>query len=90
MSAKYDDDEDDDAWDDAGDGNDDFDDGGDDEPTIPCPSCGHEILEDSPRCPACERYISSEDSPGPKKPLWVVITAVACLLMALMWALTRG
>ncbi len=89
MSAKYDDG--DDAWDDEGNGNDDdFDDGGDDEPTIPCPYCGHEILEDSPHCPACERYISSEDSPGPKKPLWVVLTAVVCLLMALMWALAMG
>jgi hypothetical protein len=59
----------------------------DDEPTVPCPYCGQEMFEDSPRCPACDRYISAEDSAGPRKPLWVVLTAVVCLAMALMWAL---
>jgi hypothetical protein len=38
-----DDDPDDDAWDD------------DDDGTVPCPYCGEEMLEDSPRCPACGR-----------------------------------
>ena len=55
----------------------------DDEPTIPCPYCRREILEDSPRCPFCEQYISAEDSPGPRKPLWVVATALICLATAL-------
>ncbi|MGI9178862.1 MAG: hypothetical protein ACR2IT_13525 [Pirellulales bacterium] len=89
MTATYDDSDDD--WDDI---DEELDETGDDsegdEPTIPCPYCRHEILEDSPRCPACDRFISSEDSPGLKKPLWVVLTAVVCLLMALMWALAMG
>src|SRR5204862_1610056 len=36
---------------------------GDEEPTIPCPYCGREILEDLMRCPYCERIISQEDAP---------------------------
>ena len=55
----------------------------DDEPTVPCPYCRREILEDSPHCPFCERYISAEDSPGPRKPFWVIATALICLAIAL-------
>ena len=86
------DDHDDAAWkDDSDDGrHDDWDDDSDsgdqdpdDEPTIPCPYCRREILEDSPRCPFCEQYISAEDSPGPGKPFWVVATALICLAIAL-------
>jgi hypothetical protein len=56
-----------------------------DEPTVPCPYCRREILEDSPRCPYCERFISEEDQPPPGKPLWVILTALICLAMALWW-----
>lgn len=59
----------------------------DDEPTVPCPYCRREILEDSPRCPHCERYISAEDHAAPGKPLWVVVTALILLGMAVWWAL---
>jgi hypothetical protein len=58
----------------------------DDEPTVPCPSCRRMILEDSPRCPHCERYISAEDHAAPAKPLWVVVTALILLGMAVWWA----
>ena len=40
----------------------------DDEPTIPCPHCRREILEDAERCPYCERYLSKEDAPGRASP----------------------
>ena len=60
-------------------------DDGDGEPTLPCPYCGLEMLEDSPRCPSCGQYISAEDSPGPTKPLWVIATAIVCLGIALWW-----
>jgi hypothetical protein len=69
-----------DAEDDA-----DIGDDSDDEPTVPCPYCRREILEDSPRCPYCERYISAEDHAGPKKPLWIIATALVCLGVALWW-----
>lgn len=79
-----DDDESDDGWDDDDvDSGDDSDDG--DEPTIPCPSCRREIFEDSPRCPYCERYLSQEDSAVPRKPLWVIATAVVCLVAVIWW-----
>jgi hypothetical protein len=57
----------------------------DDEPTVPCPSCRREILEDVPQCPYCERYISAEDHARPSKPLWVIVTAVVCLAIAIWW-----
>ena len=75
------DDEDDDDWNDEGDGDDDS----DDEPTVPCPYCRREMLEDSPRCPHCERYISAEDTSPPRKPLWVIATALICLAIVLWW-----
>lgn len=86
MNTYRDQDEDDDEdWDDhdadLGDDSDDL----DDEPTVLCPYCRHEILEDSPRCPYCERYISAEDHAGPGKPLWVIATALVCLAIALWW-----
>ena len=84
MSAYRDDDEDDD-WDPEDDG--DFGDDSDDEPTVPCPYCRREILEDVPQCPYCERFISAEDHAGPKKPVWIIATALVCLAAALWWVL---
>jgi len=60
----------------------------DDEPTVPCPYCRREILEDSPRCSYCERYISEEDHAGPRKPLWIIATALFCLGIAIWWAIS--
>jgi hypothetical protein len=60
----------------------------DDEPTVPCPYCRRDILEDSPRCPYCERYISEEDHADPRKPLWLVATALICLGIAIWWVLS--
>ena len=74
----------DDAWDDDdADSGDDPDDG--DEPTVPCPWCRREIFEDSPRCPFCERYLSREDVAAPRKPLWVIVTALVCLAVVIWW-----
>jgi len=70
--SETDDDDPDDAWDDDG--------------TIPCPYCGEEMLEDSPRCPACGRYQSEEDRPPQQKPPWIVVGIVICLVIALAWA----
>ena len=61
----------------------------DSEPTIPCPYCRREILEDSPRCPYCEQFISAEDSPRTAKPVWVVVTALVCLAVAVWWLFGR-
>jgi len=58
----------------------------DDEPTVPCPYCRQQILEDVPQCPYCQRYISAEDHAQRSKPVWVVVTAVVCLAIAIWLA----
>ena len=53
-------------------------------PTVPCPYCRAEILEDAERCPRCENYLSNEDSPAPAKPTWIwIMLIVATALMVL-------
>ena len=87
MNAYRDHDDDEDEDEDCADDQEDHGDDSDVEPTVPCPYCRRDILEDSPRCPYCERYISDEDHAGPKKPLWVIVTAVVCLIIAAWLAL---
>lgn len=64
---------------------------GDDDPedpaTVPCPFCREEILEDAPRCPHCERYLSDEDHARSQMPRWVLVTAILCLAAAAWMAL---
>jgi hypothetical protein len=57
----------------------------DDDPTIPCPHCRREILEDAERCPYCERYLSRDDAPRPRKPWWIVAGVIVCLYMVYRW-----
>ena len=78
-----DDDDDDDEWDDELDNDDD---GDDDAATVACPFCGHEIFEDSPRCPSCGKYLSADDFARRSQPLWVFVTALVCLAAALWLA----
>lgn len=81
MSSYRDADDETEGWEDA---EADYDgDDTDEEPTIPCPYCRGEILEDTPRCPYCERYISEEDQASPGKPLWMILTALICLGVAI-------
>jgi hypothetical protein len=75
-------DQDDDDWDTEVDHDDDSDDG---EPTVPCPYCRHEILEDSPYCPSCDRYLSADDHAASRKPVWIMATALVCLGVAIWW-----
>ncbi len=62
------------------------DDDGDD--TVPCPYYGAAVYEDAERCPRCENYISREDTPS-GVPLWIKLTALVCIVVALGWAV-RG
>lgn len=57
----------------------------DEEPTVPCPQCGHEVHEDSPRCPHCENWISDEDAPAGRKPWWLLIGVALCLYAVWRW-----
>ena len=57
----------------------------DDDLCIPCPHCGERILEESERCPYCERYLSKEDAPRVRKPLWIWVGVIVCLYVVYRW-----
>jgi hypothetical protein len=70
--AALSDDDDEGAWDD------------DEPPLVRCPYCAAEMLELSPQCPSCGRYVSEEDRPA-QRPGWLVVMVVVCLLITLAW-----
>lgn len=75
-------DADDELEEDVDDGSDDGDSAvDDDEPTIPCPFCKAEIWEDAPRCPRCGNELGGADMPAPRRPWWVLITALLLLYL---------
>jgi hypothetical protein len=53
--------------------------------TVPCPYCEADIYEDAVQCPHCGHYLSDEDSPPSRKPPWVMITVIVCLVLVGMW-----
>lgn len=57
----------------------------DEEATIPCPYCRKDIHEDAQRCPYCENYISEEDAPASRKPWWLILGAIVCLIIVYFW-----
>ncbi|MGO8690656.1 MAG: hypothetical protein ACLQLG_13620 [Thermoguttaceae bacterium] len=59
--------------------------GGDEDGTVPCPSCGRPIYEDSPRCPHCGNYISEEDPPPARKPWWIIVGALLVFYAVYRW-----
>jgi uncharacterized paraquat-inducible protein A len=80
----------DDGWEDEAEGEEFDDDLGageedDEEPTVPCPYCRELIHEDAQRCPCCGNYVSGEDHAPPRRPWWIVITALICLLLIYFW-----
>jgi hypothetical protein len=82
------DDFDDDEWNDDGSQTDDNDAGEtEDAATVPCPYCRQPVFEDAEYCANCEEYISLEDAPPERKPLWIVVTVIACLLSGFIWYL---
>ena len=58
----------------------DFEDDEEDDGYIPCPYCGETMLEAADYCPACERWITSEDTATKRRPWWIV--AVILILIA--------
>ena len=50
-----------------------------------CPYCGREIPQDTPRCPYCENYVSAEDAPAKRKPLWIIVGVIVCLYIVYRW-----
>jgi hypothetical protein len=57
----------------------------DDEPTIACPYCRREIHEESPQCPYCGQYVLEEDISAARKPWWIIIGVLLCLLGVWLW-----
>lgn len=58
-------------------------------PTVPCPNCGEEILEDSEQCPRCGRYLSREDAPlQSRSGVWIILLILA-ILAAVIWTVGR-
>jgi len=57
----------------------------DDDSVTPCPYCKREIHEDAQRCPYCENYISREDAPPARKPLWVIVGVILALYIVFRW-----
>ena len=76
---------DDDDWD--GPDEDDSSDVDDEPATVTCPYCQEEIHEDAVRCPRCENYISQEDAPPAQRPWWIVLGALAVLVIVALWVL---
>lgn len=68
------------SWDDESDA--------DDDPTMPCPSCGADVYDDAVRCPVCERYLSDEERMTTSQRPWIIVTALV-LLVAFLWACLR-
>lgn len=59
----------------------------DDDLTMPCPYCRQKVYEGAEFCPYCRRYLSIEDAPW-RKPLWIIVTVIICLLIVLLcWVL---
>ena len=76
-----------DAWDDDEDGYEDdedesedgdLDDYGDDTETLPCPSCGFTVYEDSPWCPSCGQYVTFDSGSGAwnGRPKWWIVLGI--------------
>jgi uncharacterized protein (DUF983 family) len=71
----------------ADDWGDDLDDDGEEVVTIACPACGEAMYDDAPQCPACGHYLTDDDLQHESKPLWIMLTAIICLALAVGWAL---
>ena len=57
----------------------------DEDETVPCNHCGRAIYEGAEQCPYCGNYVSEEDEPRQAKPLWIVVSAVICLAVVILW-----
>ncbi|MDR3633736.1 MAG: hypothetical protein P4L84_07850 [Isosphaeraceae bacterium] len=59
--------------------------GPDDDETVPCPYCNEPVYEDAERCPECGSYLSREDAPYRRKPVWFIVGFLLCMAVVLRW-----
>lgn len=55
-------------------------------PTVPCPHCREEVIEDSEQCPRCGNYLSREESPSRSGGVWSIFMILALLATLLLLA----
>jgi uncharacterized paraquat-inducible protein A len=75
---RYDDDEEDDEedWSDSD---------SDESQTIACPACGRQVYEDAAYCPHCDHDFTDESANPRRKPLWIILGALACMYAFYRW-----
>ena len=67
----------------------DAEDDGDDD-LVPCPYCGKLVYDGAEVCPYCKSYLSAEDAPPSRKPVWLTVGVLVCIaLVLLVWVLTH-
>jgi endogenous inhibitor of DNA gyrase (YacG/DUF329 family) len=62
-------------------------DSNEDENTRPCPHCGKEIYDNAEQCPKCGKYV--DDDSSPRRPVWLIIGVILCLLIVIGWVLLK-
>jgi uncharacterized paraquat-inducible protein A len=55
-------------------------------PTVACPYCRAEMLEELPQCPRCGSSISREDAPPERKSAFWIVMMLLALFCAALWA----
>ena len=60
------------------------------EDTVPCPYCRRHIYEEAERCSYCGQYLSQEEDAPLKRPPWMIIGALICLAIVLIWILGKN
>ena len=56
----------------------------DEEQTLPCPSCGHPVHEETQKCPYCGDWIVPLPAAG-RKHHWVWLAAAALAILGLLF-----
>ncbi|HEX8324288.1 MAG TPA: hypothetical protein VF595_10280 [Tepidisphaeraceae bacterium] len=52
----------------------------------PCPNCKKLMYDDAEQCPYCGHYVTEETAPT-SHAKWVTVTALICLVVAILMAL---
>jgi hypothetical protein len=50
------------------------------DPTAACPHCHEPVYDQAERCPHCGWYISDEDAPPSRRPLWIIVGVILALV----------